>query len=273
MNRLPIVNAIFLGSNNRSVSSRAIIDTGASISAIPTLLAKQLGLKKIGMTVISTLGKNIEAPIYRCRIRIEDVVLVTDLVAADELEYPLFGMDIINEKTITQVFFPQIFYESINILELIPTLKQNTVLILGQDTTEIERLRAINKRLSHNKYTGIIVKEMSDIEIQSIEEKVNMLASLSRFIVCDNTVASGHIDELKICSMNRFVTAILQEQGKGATWMQADYHIDFPFMKTFYYPNVEKINDVVDAAIIWAENKIEERRNFFNGLYEWRKKQ
>jgi hypothetical protein len=46
-----------------------------------------------------------------------------------------------------------------------------------------------------------------------------MLASNSRFVICDNTVSSGHIDELRICATNRFVIAIVQEEGKGATWM------------------------------------------------------
>jgi hypothetical protein len=95
-----------------------------------------------------------------------------------------------------------------------------------------------------------------------------MLASLCRFVICENTV----VDELKICANNRFVTAILQEQGKGATWMQSDYNVDYSFMKTFYYPSLRKIDEVVDTAIKWAEDKIEERRLKFNKLYKWRER-
>ena len=120
-------------------------------------------------------------------------------------------------------------------------------------------------------YEGIIVKEILDIEIQSVEEKVNMLASLSRFIICDNSFTSGHIDELKICASNRFTTAIIQEENKGATWMQADYSIDYNFMQTFTYTDVSKISEVVKQSVVWAEEQLKKRTELLNSLYHWRK--
>lgn len=273
MNRIPFIIAYFSGPKGKKpIFARAIVDTGASITVIPTSFATELGLQEIGKHVIRLIDKNIEASLYRCIITVKDVSIFANVMALDQIENPIIGMDIIKEKVISEVFIPQIFSESINILQNIADIKQNTVLIIGQDTTEINRLRVIKERLSYNNYVGIIVKDISDIEIQSIEEKVNMLASLCRFVICENTVASGHIDELKICANNRFVTAILQEEGRGATWMQSDYNVDYSFMKTFYYPSLKEINPVVDAAIEWAEQKIDERRLRFNDLYKWRKK-
>jgi len=121
-------------------------------------------------------------------------------------------------------------------------------------------------------YDGIIVKEISDIEIQSVEEKVNMLASLSRFIICDNSFTSGHIDELKICASNRFTTAIIQEVNKGATWMQSDYSVDYNFMQTFTYSDISKIPDAVKQSVTWAEEQLKKRTAILNSIYHWRKR-
>lgn len=99
-----------------------------------------------------------------------------------------------------------------------------------------------------------------------------MLASLSRFIICENTFASGHIDELKICASNRFTTAIIQEENKGATWMQTDYKIDYKYIKTFTYANIFEIPIIVKKAVKWAEQRLKKRTELLNKLYKWRKK-
>lgn len=159
----------------------------------------------------------------------------------------------------------------VSVCDIIQQTKKQFVLVLGQDTTEIYRLHLICDALKNIGYTGIIVKEIPDLEIQSIEEKVNMLASLSRFVICDNSFTSGHIDELKICSSNRFTTAIIQEEGKGATWMQADYPVDFKFIHTFSYSDISKISAVTKQAAYWAEDWLNIRTGNLNSLYPWRK--
>jgi len=272
MNEIPSVEVLLSdpqGTNNIRVN--ALIDTGASVTVVPKSVVLELGLQAVGKVAIKVYGTNIAVNEYLCRITVSGFSLVQTVIGMQDIPVPLLGMDIIGNESLSHFFVPKIFIESINILHSIPTVKRTTVLILGQDTTEIERLHAIKKRLNYNGYTGIIAKEVSDIEIQSIEEKVNMLASLCRFIICENTVPSGHIDELKICAFNRFVTAIIQERGKGATWMQSDYSIDYSFMKTFHYSNLKEIDSIVDNASEWAEKKIKERRAAFNKLYKWRK--
>jgi len=192
---------------------------------------------------------------------------------AVEVENPcplLIGWDIIKQGNLPEIP-TKIVGNIVHFLSIIPKLKRELVLVLGQDTTEIERLRVIQNQLKPLRYSGIIVKEYPDIDIQSVEEKVNMLASLCRFVICENSVASGHIDELKICRDNRFVTAILQERGKGATWMQADYPIDYPFMKVFEYPDPASMPLYVMKAVEWAEKKQTKRKKMFDNLYTWRK--
>lgn len=252
----------------KSLCSKALVDTGANTTCIPERLVATLGLHEEQTLVIEAVTGRRRYKRYLVNIQIEDNSFQQSVVAIDSLKEPLLGWDIFAQKPLLIV--NKIFGQIVHILNVIPSLKQNNVLILGQDTSKIHRLHAIQKRLKSHGYVGIIPKDIVDIDIQSTEEKVNMLASLCRFIICENSFPSGHIDELKICSFNRFVTAILQEKNRGATWMQADYPLDFSFMNTFTYSNKNQINLAVDNAVDWAEQKIQERQEYFNKLYNWR---
>jgi hypothetical protein len=256
--------------NNRSINYKAILDTGASNSCIPNRIVQLLDLKPIGLVKVYTaVGEN-DAKMYFINIKIKDSIYKVKVVGFEGLDIALIGWDILSNNKIFSLMFGTVFDQTISFLSIIPEIKKNVVLILGQDTTEIHRLYLIRETLNKLGYQGIIVKEIKDIELQTIEEKVNMLASLSRFIICDNSFASGHIDELKICWFNRFTTAIIQEEGKGATWMQADYSIDINTMKTFKYPDFSKIPEITKKAITWAENHLKTRTEKLNSLYTWR---
>ena len=259
----------------KSLLTKALIDTGASMTCIPKALAEALDLTVCGQTTVSTVGGILEFPCYLVDIQIRNRWIRGHVVLAlpEGHEFPLLGWDILKDvwtEPLRRLIEGRTLTEVINILDFVPSFKQTHVLVLGQDTTEIHRLRAIQQRLKSHGFEGVVVKDITDIEIQSVEEKVNMLASLSAFVVCENSYPSGHVDELKICSLNRFVTAILQEKGRGATWMQADYPVDFSFIETFEYSNVNEIGSAVDKSVEWALKKIDERKAFFNSIYRWR---
>ncbi len=270
MKEPPYINvAIFNPQSDSHKFFKALIDTGADMTCIPENIAQLLGLQVHTVIQLASKGGILKTNTYMVNIQIENNIFHnTVVVGLPDLAVPLVGWDILAEKPffIANILFGQIGH----FLKAVPSFKQSTILILGQDTTEIYRLHVIQKRLEHHGYTGVIVKDVSDIEIQSVEEKVNMLASLCRFIICENSTPSGHIDELKICALNRYVTAIIQEQGQGATMMQTDYPLDFSFMKTFTYSSLNEMDSAVDDSIEWAEIKIDERRKFFNQLYGWR---
>jgi len=258
--------------NDKEILVSAMIDTGADSSCIPKEIVDILELRPISMSKIATAAGTLQVENYFVKFEINNKSIKTQVTGISNPIPVLLGWDIISSNiNAFPNFIQSVFQETISLLEIIPKIKQNTVLILGQDTTEIERLRKIKDILKNSGYESLIVKEITDIEIQSTEEKVNMLASLSRFILCDNTFPSGHIDELKICAMNRFTTAIIQEEGKGATWMQADYDVDYNYIKTFTYKDFSNIKNAVDKAIKWAENRIQIRKTYFNNLYKWRK--
>ena len=252
-------------------ASDCLIDTGADLTCIPESIAHQLGLQTHDTVVVATAAGNV-SHLRRVTVgvHISWQTFHVSAVVLPRIGRPLIGWNILSQGAALPTFTTPIVNTVLQILGAIPTLKSKAVLILGQDTTEIHRLRAIQTRLSDLGYTGLIVKDITDIEIQSVEEKVNMLASISRFVICENSTTSGYIDELKICANNRFVTALLQEGGKGATWMQADYSVDYPFIKTFEYPSSLDVSGKVDEAVKWAEQKLEQRRQEFNRLYPWR---
>lgn len=253
-----------------SIRCKALLDTGADMTCIPKELVNALHLQVHNEVPVQMATGYMYLKKYLVNIQIGDNSFSNCPVLVIPGDIPLLGWDILGSGTVLYSLMNKVLGQIIHVLSAIPSFKQSTILVLGQDTTQIIRLRAIQDRLREHGYTGIIVKDQTDIKIQSIEEKVNMLASLCKFVICDNTFPSGHIDELKICSLNRFVTAILQEEGKGATWMQADFPLDFSFMKIFTYSSAKQIGSAVDNAVQWAEGKIEERKAFFDRLYNWR---
>lgn len=269
--REPYIEVTFSSpAGDRSISVNALVDTGASTCVIPAEVAEHLSLPVIGFAeIITPGGYPRRSPIFDMIVQIQDYSFHVEAISYPGSE-PLLGWNLFRLRPF--LILSRIFGHTLHVLDVVARLKENAILILGQDTTEIHRLRTIQKRLELHGYTGIIPKEVTDIGIQSVEEKVNMLASLCRFVICENSVPSGHIDELKICALNRFVTAIFQEKGKGATWMQSDYPLDFPFMKIFTYASPDEIDSAVDDAFQWAEDKIKEGQAFFNNLYTWRDK-
>lgn len=42
--------------------------------------------------------------------------------------------------------------------------------------------------------------------------------------------------------------------------MQADYPLDYSFMETFTYSNVNELDSAVDKAVEWARKKIDQRK-------------
>lgn len=266
-----IVQATFCNPKSGSSESlECLIDTGADITIIPQSLADRLGLWPVGYLTVSTMTNHMQVPLVSVTVHVSGQDFEIRPAVFQGFAQPHLGWDVLKQGIQYPTFINLVIGDVIHVLGAIPTLKEKTVLLLGQDTSEIDRLRSIQAKLQDIGYTAIVVKDIADIDIQSVEEKVNMLASLSRFVICENSTTSGHIDELKICAANRFVTAILQQEGMGATWMQADYPIDFSFIETFHYRTLADLPHTVGQAIEWAEKKLNERKLYFNRLYSWR---
>jgi len=168
-------------------------------------------------------------------------------------------------------FLPRYIKDFSHLYNLIKKSRHKCVLILGDDRKNLKLLYQIKECLRNRGYEGILLKDYPDIEEQSIEEKMSLFGHLAKFVICENSIPSGHIDELNICTRNRLVTVILQKESiiGGATWMQACYPIDFAFVKKFFY-NTNSFNTVIDKAVKMAESLVAKKKRALNKEYKYR---
>jgi hypothetical protein len=133
--------------------------------------------------------------------------------------------------------------------------RSGRVLILGKDTGDgLARLRIIQKKLVELGYDAILIKDQPDTAGDTVLQKVLQYATSSRFVVLDNTEASGHLYELPHVSKSaECITAVLQERGKGATWMIEDAFFRHNHWRRFEF-NVSELEIVVEQAAAWAED-------------------
>ena len=156
-----------------------------------------------------------------------------------------------------------------DIPSLLATTKKNSVLLLGKDTDEgLKRLFAIRQCLDRHNYKCILIKELPEHEETSLISKVLLCALLSRFVVVENTFASGHLYEMPFIRNAEAVVAILQEDGKGATRMFDDMIAKHPLIKTFRY-NLDSMNVAVDDAVQWAEERITDNVAVHKNAWGW----
>jgi hypothetical protein len=97
-------------------------------------------------------------------------------------------------------------------------------LVLGKDTgPALDRLKRIASKLQELGYYTYIIKEQPDKAGESVIQKVMRYALSSKFVIIENTEASGHLYEIPhVTKAAECVTVVLQEEGKGATWMFED---------------------------------------------------
>jgi hypothetical protein len=97
----------------------------------------------------------------------------------------------------------------------------DSVLILGKDSgAGLDRLKRIENKLHELGYYTYIIKEQLDKPGEGVIQKVMRYALSSKFVLIENTEASGHLYEIPhVTKAAECVTVVLQEEGKGATWM------------------------------------------------------
>jgi hypothetical protein len=130
----------------------------------------------------------------------------------------------------------------------------DSVLLLGKDTGEsLQLLKDIQAELESLGYYVYIIKEQPDKLGESIIQKVLRYALSSKFIIIENSEPSGHLYEIPhVTKMAECVTALLQQEGKGATWMFEDVYAKSQNCKKFTYPP-DQLSRTVRAAVEWAE--------------------
>jgi hypothetical protein len=80
----------------------------------------------------------------------------------------------------------------------------------------------------------------------------------SKFVLIENTEASGHLYEIPhVTKVAECVTVVMQEEGKGATWMFEDAFAKHKHWKKLVY-NEADLEETVEQAVAWAEGFVGE---------------
>lgn len=149
----------------------------------------------------------------------------------------------------------------------------DSVLILGKDTGPgVERLKRIEAKLQELGYYTYIIKEQPDKAGESVVQKVMRYALSSKFVLIENTEASGHLYELPhVTKAAECVTVVLQEQGKSATWMFEDAYGKHKHWHKVAY-DADQFEPAVEAAVAWAESFLAEFHAYQVATLPWLKK-
>jgi len=146
----------------------------------------------------------------------------------------------------------------------------DSVLILGKDTGRgLERLKRIETRLQELGYHAYIIKEQPDKSGESVIQKVMRFALSSKFVLIENSEASGHLYEIPhVTKAAECVTVVLQEQGKGATWMFEDAYAKHRHWHKLSYDD-DRLEAAVYEAVTWAEMFLGEFRAHQAATLPW----
>jgi len=149
----------------------------------------------------------------------------------------------------------------------------DSVLILGKDSgAGLDRLKRIESKLHELGYYTYIIKEQPDKLGEGIVQKVMRYALSSRFVVVENTEASGHLYEFPhVAKAAECVTVVLQEEGKGATWMFEDAYAKHKHWHKLTYKDNE-LDRAVEHAAAWAENFVGEFADYQAAQLPWLKR-
>ena len=148
-----------------------------------------------------------------------------------------------NQEIITDdIRFAPLIYllEDNKLVEIINTLKSNTVVILGADS-QLEKkslLEEIAKKSREFGYSPIIVKNLKEIDGESFTKKAIMYSLIAKFVIIENSYPSGHILEFNKVLDLGCIVGVLQKKGTGSTWLLEENFLKYPFhLKRFIYDN------------------------------------
>ena len=90
----------------------------------------------------------------------------------------------------------------------------DSVLILGKDSgPALDRLKRIESKLQELGYCTYIIKEQPDRAGESVVQKVMRHALSSKFVLIENTEASGHLYEIPhVTKTAECATVVLQKK-------------------------------------------------------------
>jgi len=254
---------------------------GVNLATPATLLGPEIlesprfGFTRLGKYTLQNLdGSMAEAPLYGVRIKygsydIETYAVVSYhgspacILGGDFFQKILRGKEYLIQELVAD--------EHQRLLATAARCKKRYVLLAGSYGSHRGRLDGIKSALRSIGLVGLVLDEYPDIEEQSLAEKMVTYAAVSRFVIVDDFVPSGHIDELAICHERKFITAVLRLGGRATTAMQADLADDVTFIKEFAYAGDDELEVTALQAANWANGAVAERAKSLNRRYSaWR---
>lgn len=191
------------------------------------------------------------------------------------LQYLLVDKLLQKRKGLIEGAFPEIF-KAKSIVPLLMDYRTKFVLILGKDTgEELKLLHEIRNSLKKYNFHGILIKEHEDLLDQSLIEKVSTFSKFCNFVLLEDSYAAGQMVEQLICELNKSITLVLRQEGKGSSYMAAGYSIDNPNIKEIIYNlgKPETLENAIRSGIEWVSLRKETRTKMFSEIYPWRKSQ
>ncbi len=124
-------------------------------------------------------------------------------------------------------------------------------------------------------YHGILIKEHEDLLDQSLIEKVSTFSKFCSFIILEDSYPVGQMVEQVICELNKSITLVLRQEGKGSSYMAAGFSIDNANIIEVKYNNdtPNSLEKALDIGVEWVKSRKDTRTRMFNEIYPWRKNQ
>jgi hypothetical protein len=169
------------------------------------------------------------------------------------------------EITVDDLEVAQFIYLMLNnqkIRDVIETITSKAVLILGRFTEERKAvLDALKDELRRRNYLPIVF-DFENVGSKSVDETVNLLARMSRFVVADITDAKSIPQELKgFVEANAIPVIPLILKGQSEYGMFDHFRKYHWFLPLHEYESPEILLDnIIPAIIAPAEQKVAELR-------------
>lgn len=154
--------------------------------------------------------------------------------------------------------------------DIVQTMKLKTVVVLGKDSSsdDLALLKRIADLAGQRGLIPVLVKEQREIHGEPFFKKALMYSLLARFVIVENSSASGHIVELPTALSNGCVVAVLQRVGRGATWLLEEEFFKYRTVERFFYQTDSDFEYKCSQALDWCEKTTDDLGQRYRSAYE-----
>lgn len=160
--------------------------------------------------------------------------------------------------------------ENVSLSQFLGGQKQRSVLVAGDFSPDGRvRLDAIRRALRDLGYLPRLLDDVPEVFDYDLPEKFAAVATMARFVVIDDSSASGHIRELTDASNRGLLTIILRQENSRPSFMTRGEALKSTVMREFGYGGHAVAGPLYEATR-WAEERIAQLRQQRMEIYPWR---